>query len=296
MTDLGASGGARPRVYDCFLFFRELDLLEIRLAELDPVVDVFVLVEARHDFAGHEKPLHFKANRARFKAYADKIRHIEVFDEPPDAERRWVRQAYQRRAILDGLSDAGPDDLVLLSDVDEIPAADRLAAVVSDPRRHVIHFFNQPLHRYYLDIRDTGGWGWVGTRAVRAQHMIDPTRLRKLKPVNYPKAPRAYEAAYWAYRSHLEFRRYLVRAYHADAGWHFSSLGDADYLAAKDAAISYDETSRHSTATTIHWERDRAELLMNLGNPERIAAGAPLPKAVRDAPERYAHLFAPESP
>ncbi|MEW5424487.1 hypothetical protein [Amorphus sp. 3PC139-8] len=284
----------RPRrIYDCFLFFRELDLLEIRLIELAPIVDVFVIVEARRDFAGNEKPLVFKANRNRFAAFANKIRHIEVMDEPPEAERRWVRQAHQRSAMLKGLVDADPDDLVLVSDVDEIPAADRLAEVATDPRRRTIHFFNQPLHRFYVDVRDSGGTAWIGSRAVRARHMIDPTRLRKLKPVNYPQAPSVYEAAYWVYRSFTEFGTYLTRVRHENAGWHFSSLGSADYLAAKDAAIVFDETSGRSRMTAADWENERRRLVMNFGKAERVPAGASLPRAMTDFPDRFGHLFAP---
>ncbi|MDQ0317150.1 hypothetical protein [Amorphus orientalis] len=294
MTRRERSGAGRPRVYDCFLFFRELDLLEIRLRELADVVDTFVLVESRYDFAGREKPLHYKANRSRFAAFADRIRHIEVLDEPADADQRWVRQRHQRAAILTGLADSAPDDLVLLSDVDEIPSEATVAALAADPRRHAIHFLNQPLYRFYLDVRDTGGGGWIGTRAVRARHMIDPTRLRKLKPVNYPKAPRAYEHAYWAYRSALEFRSYLTRVRHAEAGWHFSSVGDLDYLLAKDQAIAFDEMSQHSTASIADWDRHRAALSMNIGRAERLSADAALPKAVREDPERYAALLAPQ--
>lgn len=285
-----------PRVYDCFLFFRELDLLEIRLAELYDVVDVFVLVESRYDFAGNEKALHYKANRRRFAAYADKIRHIEVLDDPADAGVRWARQAYQRAAIRKGLDDAAPDDLVIVSDVDEIPAARRVAQVNADRRENAVHFFNQPLHRFYLDVRDSGGVNWTGSRALRARHMIDPTRLRKLKPVNYPKAPRAYEALYWAYRSLAEFRALTTRVLHGNAGWHFSSLGDVDYLMAKDAAISFDEQNQVSNASRSYWESARAELLMPLGRAERLDVAHDLPRPVREHPERYSHLLFPQEP
>ncbi|MGX1098251.1 hypothetical protein [Amorphus sp. MBR-141] len=294
---MGEGGRARvsvaalPRVYDCFLFFRELDLLEIRLAELYDVVDVFVLVESRYDFAGNEKALHYKANRKRFAAFADKIRHIEVLDEPAEAGLRWARQRHQRGQILAGLADAAPDDLVLLSDIDEIPSEATVAAMAADVRPHAVHFLNQPLHRFYLDIRDTGGRGWIGTRAVRARHMIDPTRLRKLKPVNYPKAPRAYEALYWGYRSLAEFRALTTRVLHRNAGWHFSSLGDADYLAAKDAAIIFDERNHGTQMTASDWQRERDRLVMTLGAAEVVASHRSLPKSVRENASKYGEYF-----
>lgn len=288
-------GADVPRVYDCFLFFRELDLLEIRLSELDPVVDTFVLVEARRDFAGNEKPLVYKANRNRFAAFAHKIRHVEVLDEPEDADRRWVRQAHQRRAILDGLGDARPDDFIMVSDLDEIPSADSVVRLKAERRRDTVHFFNQPLHRFYLDVRDSEGAAWTGTRAVRRRHMIDPTRLRKLKPRNYPKAPRAYEALYWAYRSWSEFGAFTRRVWHPEAGWHFSSLGDDDYLAAKDVAIVFDETSGHTNMTASDWHRERERLVMTLGKPELVRGDRALPRVVREHPDRYADYFYPEA-
>lgn len=69
-------------VYDCFTFFNELDLLEIRLNTLDSVVDRFVLVEANKTFSNMEKPLYFKENEGRFEKFKDKIIHIVVEDFP----------------------------------------------------------------------------------------------------------------------------------------------------------------------------------------------------------------------
>ncbi|WP_210162104.1 hypothetical protein [Amorphus coralli] len=296
VRNLRARRADEPRIYDCFLFFRELDLLEIRLTELYPVVDTFVIVEARRDFAGNEKPLVFKANRNRFAAFADKIRHVEVLDEPENAEQRWVRQAHQRRAMMTGLEDARPNDFIMVSDLDEIPSAKTVERLKRERRTDTVHFFNQPLHRFYLDIRDSGGAGWTGTRAVRKRAMIDPTRLRKLKPRNYPGAPRAYESLYWAYRSWSEFGSFTRRVWYPEAGWHFSSLGDDDYLAAKDVAIIYDETSGHTRMTADDWHRERERLVMTLGEPEWVEDRRALPRAVREDPERYARYFHPGGP
>jgi hypothetical protein len=73
---------AMPRIFDCFTFLNEFDLLEIRLHELAPVVDRFVIAESPVTFTGRPKPLHFLDNRARFAAFADKIIHIVVDDQP----------------------------------------------------------------------------------------------------------------------------------------------------------------------------------------------------------------------
>lgn len=71
---------ASRRIYDCFTFFNELDLLELRLNELASVVDYFVIAEATHTFTGKPKPLHFKENAARFEAFLPRIIHIIVED------------------------------------------------------------------------------------------------------------------------------------------------------------------------------------------------------------------------
>ena len=72
-------------VHDCFIFFNELDALELRLEELDPVVDRFVLVEARTTFTGQAKPLVFAEHRGRFAKFLPKLVHV-VVDELPGAD------------------------------------------------------------------------------------------------------------------------------------------------------------------------------------------------------------------
>ena len=115
-----------PRIYDCFTFYNELDLLEIRLNELDPIVDHFVLCEAPVTFKGKPKPLLFKENRERFERFLPKIAHIVVDDMPTGPDKKsvyWQRQTFQRNAIRRGLGDADADDFIILSDLDEIPRA-----------------------------------------------------------------------------------------------------------------------------------------------------------------------------
>lgn len=95
-------------VYDCFPFFNELDLLELRLRELSPVVDKFVLVEATRTFQKKEKPLVFEENKNRFSSFLDKIEHIVVGKFPgffykfrvPNA---WDYENFQRDQISIGL-------------------------------------------------------------------------------------------------------------------------------------------------------------------------------------------------
>jgi beta-1,4-mannosyl-glycoprotein beta-1,4-N-acetylglucosaminyltransferase len=87
-------------IYDCFTFFNELDILEIRLNILKNVVDKFVLVEATRTHQGKEKPLYFSENKARYKEFEDKIIHIVIDEYPPyEGKSAWVLERYQRDMI-----------------------------------------------------------------------------------------------------------------------------------------------------------------------------------------------------
>lgn len=109
-------------IYDCFTFFNELELLELRLHELAGVVDKFVLVEATQTHTNRPKPLHYQENRARFGAFHGQIIHVVVEDLPVSADP-WVPENFQRNCIARGLTACRPDDFVLVSDLDEIPRA-----------------------------------------------------------------------------------------------------------------------------------------------------------------------------
>ena len=106
-------------LYDCFTFSDELDLLDIRLAELSPVVDTFVIAEAPVTFQGKPKPLYYQENKARFSQYARQIRHV-IVDDMPDTQNAWDRERHQRNSLKLGLKDATADSMVLISDADEI--------------------------------------------------------------------------------------------------------------------------------------------------------------------------------
>ena len=90
-------------IYDCFTFFNELELLELRLNELAGVVDKFVLVEATQTHTNKPKPLHYHENRARFSAFHDKIIHV-IVDDMPQSSDPWIPENFQRKCIARGLT------------------------------------------------------------------------------------------------------------------------------------------------------------------------------------------------
>lgn len=110
------------KIFDCFTFFNELELLELRLKILSPYVDYFVLVESNITHRGEKKNLIYKLNEAKFDKYKDKIIYINLNLNPSKTQpNNWYIENLQRNSILNGLKNCNDNDLVIISDLDEIP-------------------------------------------------------------------------------------------------------------------------------------------------------------------------------
>lgn len=88
------------KVWDCFLFNCELELLSFRLNELSQCVDFFVLVEATTTFRGEPKPLYYAQNKSSYQEFQNQIIHVVVDDMPTETDSPWAREKYQHAAIL----------------------------------------------------------------------------------------------------------------------------------------------------------------------------------------------------
>lgn len=218
---------ARPQVVDAFPFNNELDILEMRLTELYDSVDRFVLVEATRDHQDHKKPLHYDLNSERFAQWADKIEHVIVRDgDMPSKEQDpdpWARERAQREFIAAGITDLTGDDIVLQSDVDEIPRA--LQARNVRPGRAML-VFEQRLHCFAVDWRHPD-W-WYGTVAATINTLS--------------RMPRG--------RAFTRQRDARVRAecpdHLRDAGWHLSWLGGKEAALAKLGSFCHPEIAERT--------------------------------------------------
>lgn len=141
--------------YDCFTFFNELDLLELRLNILKDVVDKFVLVEATRTQNNQEKPLYYKENKERYKEFQDRIIHVIVDDFPSNLSK-WTIENHQRNCISRGLKECDPEDLVIISDLDEIPNPELLKTIVNPEK--IIAFDLNCFHHYLNNL--TFGLPW----------------------------------------------------------------------------------------------------------------------------------------
>ncbi len=134
-------------IYDAFMFLDEFDLLEIRLRELQDVVDVHVIVEANRTFSNIRKPFHFDEQAKRFEPWMHKIRRVKVTDVQPNITPA-ERDEWNRNKVRDGLGKLNYDDAVILSDVDEIP---RASVVKEYKASHGICCLMQTMYRYFIN-------------------------------------------------------------------------------------------------------------------------------------------------
>jgi beta-1,4-mannosyl-glycoprotein beta-1,4-N-acetylglucosaminyltransferase len=236
-------------IYDCFTFFNELELLELRLHELANIVNKFVLVEATKTHSNKPKPLHYLENRVRFSEFHDKIIHV-VVDDLPDARDPWVLENYQRNCITRGLADCRPNDFVLISDLDEIPRATTVAEV-SQKMEFREDFFSNIAHgalnsRLVKSIFHRKGF----RRRLRNNH---PFVLKFQQPLfRYFLNCRSVHPSFSYGTRMLHFRDFSCaeEMRHSgckiveNSGWHFSFMGGAERILEKFAAYAHQERNQ----------------------------------------------------
>ena len=142
-------------VYDCFQFFNELDILKIRLNVMNDVVDKFVISEATETFSGLKKPLYYEENKEMFKEFEDKIIHVVVDDTPQGGTHE--RDTFQKNAVTRGLKDATDDDIIIFSDLDEIPNPEKIKEILLNFQQDKIYHFAQRLFYCYLNMEEVSG-------------------------------------------------------------------------------------------------------------------------------------------
>lgn len=241
-------------IYDCFSFFNELDLLEIRLNILKDVVDRFVLVEATCTHTGKSKPLYYQENRERYAAFSDRIIHI-VMDEFAAAdgaktprERAWSIENLQRNAIVKGLVDAKPGDTVIISDLDEIPNPDAVRGAVGLPG---ITRLGMMQCNYFLNYRNYTSPEWtLSTQLLSYATFVDPKTYRGFRFNEFVVASvNGVPSA-----SAIRFMK-STRLIHK-GGWHFSYQGGVEKIRTKIQSIAHTEFDNDKTHSA-EWVQER---------------------------------------
>ena len=213
------------KIYDCFPFYNELDLL----TELYDHVDHFVLVEADTTFTDIPKPYFFEENKNRYEKWLDKIIHVKVNDMPHSQEA-WDNDIWQRNSINRGIVNADDHDIIIVSDLDEIPRPETIDAMRLDNETQVWGL-RMPLFYFKFNhmLTTTPSQYMVWGMATRKKLMVpaDEFRFQRFQLANLPYA----------------YSNGAVRIME-HAGWQFSYLGDTEFAKNKIRSFAHQETNK----------------------------------------------------
>jgi len=216
------------KIYDCFQFFDEEMLLDLRLNIMDKYVDKFVITEATYMHNGKPKKLLFDINK--FSRFKDKIIYIVVDQQPPDLLKitekdndkhdtrgqklilnGYKRDNFQRQMAQKEIKNADPEDWILINDIDEIP---NLKNVDFKKVKKKILIFKQKIFYYKFNLLYPTS-PWFGSRACKKKNLISPQWLRDMKHKKYPL---------WRIDVFFSKKKYNNIFYINDGGWHFTNI------------------------------------------------------------------------
>ena len=213
-------------VFDCFMYFDEEQILELRLNILNESVDFFVIVESTYNHRGEKRKLLF--NKNKFLKFDKKIIYL-VYDKIPnniellsknddenEKNRKYImnavyRENAQRNHIEQGLKGANDNDLILISDVDEIP---KLESLDMKKIKNEIIMFKQDMFHYKYNLV-LPNFKWTGTKAVKKKKLDSPQWLRNIKDRKYP---------FYRIDTLFSKKKYTNIKMINDGGWHFSNI------------------------------------------------------------------------
>jgi len=214
------------------MYFDEEIVLDLRLNMLDPYVDYFVIVESIFTHKGDKRKLKF--NHEKFTKFKKKIIYL-IYDEKPkeiepindeDSEyelsRKFIlnaayRENGQRDFITRGLSNAEDDDLILVSDVDEIP---NLENIDLKKINQEIIFFKQNMFYYKFNLK-LPNLEWYGTKGCKKKNLKSPQWLRNIKDKKYP---------FYRIDTYFSEKKYINLRFINNGGWHFSNIKTANEI------------------------------------------------------------------
>lgn len=225
---------AERKTFDLFTYNGEDDLLMIRLELLSAYVDYFVIVEADKTFTGIVKKQKF--NCVKFEKWMHKIRYAFITDLSTNPVSAWGNESLQRNALIRLINDAGSSDLILLSDIDEIPNPSALRKF--DPARYIYGTFEQKMFYYKLSLQllepDEDPVVWDKARIISVgnfkKHFENLESLRRARPSGIFRSIK---------RKLLKLRQQRLE----NGGWHFSYLMTVQDILEKLRSFSHTEVN-----------------------------------------------------
>ena len=234
-------------IYDCFQFFNEEHIVDLRLNILNKFVDTFVIVESTVNHQGQNKKLNFDIRK--FSKFKNKINYIVVDDTPKDIIKSHTGgeslvEQHQRNSLIKGLNTASDNDLVILSDVDEIPDLNKLKEF--DKNKYAV--FSQKMFMYKLNLLNLGENNWHGSKICLKKNLKSPQWLRNLKFKKYP---------FWRLDKPRNIQ--IIK----DGGWHFAYLHTAENISRKIKSFAHGEFNKKNLT-------DEKEIQKRIENKEDV--------------------------
>ena len=219
-------------IVDCFMYFDEDMILDIRLNVLDKYVSHFIICEANFNHNGTKRDLRFEINN--FQKFRKKITYIPLDKQPENLrivnqndsvvvknskilDNALLRENFQRNFLQNKIKDFHEDDLIIISDVDEIPNLQNFKY------KKKITFFEQKMFYYKLNLIHPD-FLWYGSKICKKKHLISPQWLRNIKNNRY---------SLFRLDTLFSKKKYIDKYYVKNGGWHFSNLKDADNIELK---------------------------------------------------------------
>jgi len=214
------------KIFDCFMYYDEDLILDLRLNLLNNYVDEFLIVESLYTHSGERRKLLFDINN--YSKFKNKIKYIILEKVPEDLlvlnekdtehekNSKYIlnavkRENLQRNTISEGLTSASPEDIVIISDVDEIPNLENNK--IKDIKNKII-FFKQKFFYYKFNLK-LNNFVWHGSKACRKKDLISPQWLRNIKDKIYP---------IWRLDTLFSNKKYQSVKIINNGGWHFSNI------------------------------------------------------------------------
>ena len=220
----------KMKLIDCFMYFNEDVVLDLRLNILDDIVDKFVIVESKKDHAGNNKELNFNINK--FHKFKDKIDYFVINDLPFKKkifsrswrnDSSWLRENFQRNCLYQGYKNNDDNDIVMISDIDEIPDPKK---ILDFDKKKKYACFIQKNFQTKINLLNTTHRDWIGTRICIKKFLKSPQWLKNIK---------TKEKKFW------KFYKPNPPQIINDGGWHFSFLKKSEEISRKLKSYAHQE-------------------------------------------------------
>jgi len=281
------------KIYDCFNFFNELDILELRLNTLYDHVDYFVIAESDVTHSGESKKFFYEEHRERFSKFADKILNYKILDTPydfinlPETDEVELKKVYnyietqtnrfnrsnqpdygrdffQKESVRRALVNCKDDDIIMFSDADEIPNSKFLKNIKNLDLEDTLYSLHQPMYCYFLNMLKQSDW--YGTKVGLYKNIKDLSlnELRGDESLTV-KLP--------------------------ESGWHFSFIGDAEVVREKITAYCHRDMVSHHVYDSVEENIKNGIDVFFRGKLTQVPIDHSYPPHVLENLSKYKHII-----